>query len=242
MRASAAGAFLALNLLACSTIASAASLQVSPVNIEVQAPGAASTVTLQNLGTATVNAQVRIFKWSQTNGNDELVPTRDVVASPPAVKMVAGKKSVIRILRLSKTPLSAEEDYRLIVDEIPEAMAPGVTGVNFNVQYSIPVFFTKPGFASDIGWTARVSNGKFRLSAQNYGDRRVQISALKVIGKSGGTINFGDGLVGYVLGHASREWVVKAGSKAIAAGATVKITALGDNGPIEATAKVVAAN
>ena len=51
----------------------------------------------------------------------------------------------------------------------------------------------------------------------------------------------GDGLAGYVLGQSSKHWIVKNASKSVAAGSTIKITAQGDNGPIEATARVVAA-
>ena len=119
MRALTSGLTFTLHLLSMTAVATAGSLQVSPVNIQVQAPVAASTVTLQNLGKDRVNAQVRIFEWKQVNGKDELVPTRSVVASPPALKMAAGKKSVIRIVRTDKAPLQGEENYRLMIDEIP---------------------------------------------------------------------------------------------------------------------------
>ena len=232
----------ALKMVAFASLASAASLQVSPVNIEVQAPGAASTVTLLNLGKDVINPQVRVFKWSQSNGKDELTPTRDVVASPPAVKMTAGKKSVIRIVRTNKTPITGEEDYRLVVDEIPAAPKAGATGVDFAVRYSIPVFFTTMVIESNIGWKATIDKSGLRLQAKNDGDRRVKVSALQVSSKSGASINFGDGLVGYVLGHSTRQWTVKAGSKSITPGTIVNITAQSDNGPIKATAMVLRAN
>ena len=81
----------ALTLVPAS--ADAASLQIMPVNIDVPAPGAASKVTITNAGGEGANIQIRVFKWVQTNGKDELVETRDVVASPPAVKLGAGKKA-----------------------------------------------------------------------------------------------------------------------------------------------------
>jgi fimbrial chaperone protein len=143
MRSWISGLLAAVAISASSAVASASSLQVSPVNIEVPAPGAASTVTLNNDGGDTINAQIRIFKWIQKNGKDELVPTRDVVASPPAVKLVAGKKSVIRIVRMIKSPAVTEESYRLIVDEVPKPPKAQQAGVGFTVRYSIPVFFRR---------------------------------------------------------------------------------------------------
>ena len=49
-------------------IADASSLQITPVNIEVPAPGAASKVTLANAGSEQLSAQIRVFKWVQKNG------------------------------------------------------------------------------------------------------------------------------------------------------------------------------
>lgn len=214
----------------------ASSLQITPVNIEVPAPGAASKVTLTNGGAEALNAQVRIFKWVQKNGRDELVETRDVVASPPALKLGPGKKSVIRVVRVSKAPADAEESYRLMVDEVPSKPKSGQTAVGFAIRYSLPVFFSKPGEEADLGWSASVSKGQLVLKAANAGGRHVRLAGLKVMGANGKAVSFGNGLSGYVLGQSSRVWTAK--SKAIAPGATIKIVAQGDKGPIEATATV----
>jgi len=242
MRSWISGLLAASAIIAAPVVASASSLQITPINIEVPAPGAASTVTLNNPGADTVNAQIRIFKWVQSDGEDELIPTRDVVASPPAVKLAPGKKSVIRVVRLAKTPAATEETYRLIVDELPKPVKAGQAGVGFSVRYSIPVFFSKSGDDADLSWQAMVVKGQLVLKAENSGGRRVRLASLVVANGAGKTVKIGEGLAGYVLGQSSKQWTVKGASKTIAAGGTIKITAQGDNGPIEATAKVVAAN
>jgi fimbrial chaperone protein len=212
-----------------------------PINVEVPAPGAASTVTVENPGTDNVNAQIRIFKWIQKDGKDEMVPTREVVASPPAVKLKPGKKTVVRIVRMSKSPAVGEETYRLIIDEVPKPPKIGQAGVGFSVRYSIPVFFTKSGEDASLSWKASLVKGQLVLQANNDGGRRTRIAALKVVNSAGKTIKISDGLAGYVLGQSSKRWIVKGGN-ALAAGGKIKIIAQGDNGPIEATARVVAAN
>jgi fimbrial chaperone protein len=240
MRSWISALLVASALVAVPASAEASSLQITPVNIEVPAPGAASKVTIGNGGSEQLNAQIRVFKWVQKNGKDELVETREVVASPPAVKLGPGKKSVIRVVRMSKSPAKTEESYRLIVDEIPAPPKPGQAGVGFAIRYSVPVFFSKPGEDIDLSWNASVDNGKLVLKAANAGGRHIRLAALKVIGKDGKSVNFGNGLAGYVLGQSSKSWIAK--SKSIAPGNTIKIVAQGDNGPIEATAKVQAAN
>jgi fimbrial chaperone protein len=230
MRSWIPGLFLATSMVAAPALAFASSLQVMPVNVEVPAPGAASVVTLENPGAELVNAQIRVFKWVQTGGKDDLVPTTDVAVSPPAVKLPPGKKSVVRIVRLSKTPVQTEETYRLVVDEVPKPVKAQEAGVGFSVRYSIPVFFSKAGEDANLTWKASYAGG-----------RHVRVASLKVTG-AGKTIQVGQGLAGYVLGQSARKWLVTGAGKAIAPGSTITITAQGDNGPIQATAKVVAAN
>jgi fimbrial chaperone protein len=118
----------------------------------------------------------------------------------------------------------------------------GQAGVGFSVRYSIPVFFSKPGADADLSWQAVVVKGQFILKAENSGGRRARLASLVLVNGAGKTIHVGEGLAGYVLGQSAKQWTVKGASKTIAAGGTVKITAQGENGPIEATAKVVAAN
>jgi fimbrial chaperone protein len=227
--------------VAMPAVALASSLQVAPVNIEVPAPGAASTITLKNSGKGSVNAQVRVFKWTQVDGKDQLVPTKEVVASPPAVKLGPGKSSVVRIVRRSKTPASTEESYRLVVDEVPKAPSVAQAGVGFAMRYSVPVFFSAPDQETDLSWTARIAGGQLRIVAENGGGRRIRLADLKVV-KGGKSVSVGQGLAGYVLGESSHVWLVKGGAKLAGPGSTIKIIAKSDNGPIEATAKVVAAN
>jgi fimbrial chaperone protein len=241
MRTRIIGLLSATAIIASPFAAQAASLQVSPINVEVPAPGAASTITLSNSGTEDINAQIRVFKWMQVNGQDQLVPTKDVVASPPAMKILPDKSSVIRIVRLSKVPVGAEETYRLKVDEIPKPPRAGQAAVGFAVSYSVPVFFSNPKLETALSWKASIVKGQMKLEADNAGGRRTRIVDLGIV-KGGKTITVLPGLAGYVLGQSSKVWMVKGGAKFARVGDTIKITGKSDTGPIEATANVVAAN
>src|SRR5438270_3421697 len=112
-------AALASGLLCCSA-AHGATLQVGPALIEVLAPGAASTLTLRNNGEKPINVQVRVFRWSEENGQERLEATDDVIASPPAVTLAPKVDYVARVVRVSKQPPVGEEAYRLLVDELPD--------------------------------------------------------------------------------------------------------------------------
>lgn len=186
---------------------SAGSLQVSPVSVKIVSPATSATVTLRNQGTAPINAQVRVFHWTESDGTEQLTPTTDVVASPPMMSLQPSVDYVVRIVRTSRTPMAAGENFRILVDELPASKSANGNGVTLLMRYSIPVFFEQPS-ASDgqLAWTAALQEGKLVLSATNSGDRHVRVSALKVEAPGGKSNSFGDGLAGYVLGHATRDW------------------------------------
>ena len=129
--------------LACMT-SQAGSLEVAPVLIDVQAPAAATKLILRNVGATTLNAQVRVYRWTQVDGTDRLTETRDVVASPPLAQIPANGQQLVRIVRVAKQPPEGEESYRLLVDEISQVTRHTGVGVNFSLRYSIPVFLVTP--------------------------------------------------------------------------------------------------
>lgn len=235
MRAKFAIPSLIFAVVATTNPVSAASLQVTPVSIEIPAPGAAATVTLTNPGKTPLKAQMRVYKWSLVDGQEHLEPATDVVASPPMAALQQNTTYTVRVVRLSKTQISAEQTYRLVVDEIPDAKAAAVNSVSMAFRYSIPVFFTPPGAASaDLSWSLQHRNGKTYVSATNTGTRRVRLADLMIGNGSGKQAVIAKGLAGYVLAHSSKSWVAPNGFQT--AQSPLLIKAKGDSGPINAQA------
>ncbi len=231
-----AGALSALAILGLVSTSHATSLQVAPVLVDVPAPGAASKMTLKNVGSEQIKAQVRIFKWIQRNGKDELIPTRDVVASPPLVKISPGGTNLIRIVRVSKTPTKGEEAYRLIVDQLPDKTRKAGIAVKLQMRYSIPVFFGASTIEEPkLAWSVR-SNGS-SLSVTNQGKRHVRVSELRMKSTGGTNIGSKKGLVGYVLSNSVANFKIKLHRKA-KKGSSVLITANAQNGQIKVKSRV----
>jgi fimbrial chaperone protein len=188
--------------------AAAASISVSPIRADVMEPGSTTSFTIKNDAAKTANIQIRIFKWSLSNGSDTYAETDDVVATPPVAAIPQGASATVRIVRTSRAPVTGEESYRLVIDEIPDANRVRNLGVNVALRYTIPVFFLS-GEASQprVTWTVRSEKGKRMLVATNTGDKHLRISALKV-----GSTTIVPGLAGYVLGHSSKKWQLPGGA------------------------------
>jgi fimbrial chaperone protein len=217
------------------TMAEAASIHVRPIGIELQAPAAASVLTLTNKGRDLVTAQVRVFRWKQSGGKDILEPTRDVVASPPILRMRPGRENVIRVVRVSKRPVKGEESYRLIIDQIPDRRRKGV-GVVFAMRYSIPVFFhDRAATPPRVSWRATRKGRTLVLTARNTGARHERITKLKVVTGKGKSLVISKGLAGYVLGNSTRVWRVKT---RVPMTGVITVKGLGINGPFSRKVRI----
>jgi fimbrial chaperone protein len=220
----------------------AASLQVSPVTVEVPAPGVAAVLKLRNEGAAPIHAQLRVFRWSQANGEEKLEPTEDVVASPPMASLAAKADYTVRLVRVTKQPISAEETYRLLIDELPDPRAQRSRTITMVLRYSIPVFFlSQDATAAKLAWSIEQRNGRATVSVTNTGARHARISALQLHGGNGSVVSFGSGLTGYALGGSTMRWSVPPNAPRLDGASPVVITGNADTGPINASASVRAA-
>ncbi|MGX9147799.1 fimbrial biogenesis chaperone [Mesorhizobium sp. 128a] len=222
-------------LLAGSVLSEAASLRVAPTNLELLAPDSASVLNLKNDAKRPINVQVRVFRWTQEGGAERLEPTNAVVASPPATTLGPGADYVVRIVRVSKTPVAAEESYRVIVDELPDPSLKKAGTVNLVLRYSVPVFFRNPdASAPKVSWSLSRHGGALVLTARNSGDSRLRISDLKLT-QGGRRLSSRRGLVGYVLGGATMQWPIPGKSPSNGA---VALSAESDFGPFDADVAV----
>lgn len=225
--------------LAAASAAGAASLRVSPVTIQLEAPASAARLTLANPGDDATQIQVRVFRWTQVDGEDRLERASGLVASPPATEIQGGGESLVRIIRVAESPVAREESYRVLVDQLPE---PGVrrgASLDILMRYSIPVFVS-PGDQAppEIAWSATRAGDALILTATNTGGRRVKLTALGLDGDGAGAPIRQDGLVGYVLAGGLRSWSYKVPGGAFQPGTTLHISATGDNGDFSATTRI----
>jgi fimbrial chaperone protein len=124
-------------------VAQAASLRVAPISLDLPSGTSASVVRVWNDDSAPVQVQIRVFKWTQRNGQDVLEPTRDVVASPPMTQLAPGTENLIRVVRTSTTPVNGRESYRLLIDQLPDPGQARPGTVSVLVRHAIPLYFAE---------------------------------------------------------------------------------------------------
>jgi fimbrial chaperone protein len=201
---------LAGNLLGLALAAQAASakghLQARPTMLELPPGAAAGRMTLANTGDEPVAAQVRVYAWIQKDGSDVLVPTTDVVLSPPIANVPAGGEQLVRIVRQGKKADQRDLSYRVVVDELPGKTKSGDAAVGILMRYVLPLFVrsAEAGDAALSCGLVRAQAGA-SLECTNSGGRAAQLGASRLKG-NGKTYELTAGLYGYVLPGSQRRW------------------------------------
>ncbi len=216
----------------------AASLQVAPTSLQLSARQNAEALWISNSGTAPVDVQARVFRWTQRDGRDELEPTTDLVISPPMQALAAGQQQLIRVVRADPQPPAGQQAYRVIVDEVP-TLDPNRQGMQFVLRYSLPVFVQPEGKAPDTPELQAAlltqPDGTLALEVRNLGANYAQLADL-AMGTPERPQVFKPGLVGYVLSGQTMRWPLEI-TAARLGGATLsaKINGASQATPLPAT-------
>lgn len=219
-------------LLAIFSMASgtalASGLQVSPISLSLQARQNAEALWLSNTGDGIVHAQVRVYRWTQHDGEEQLTPSRGLVVSPPMLQIGIGDRQLIRVIRAGVPPsgaTAAEDAYRVSVDELP-IDTQGKKGLQFVLHYSVPVF-VEPADAAEVApqlqWSLRHDGNHAVLQVANTGTGHAQLAQVSYLGDGGHRIEISGGLLGYVLPGATMHWTLKQPMTAFADGGTFEV-------------------
>jgi fimbrial chaperone protein len=176
-------AFLVLLAAAIALPVSAASFSVTPVRIYMRPQDRAVAVTIANESNVPVVLQADIYNWTQTaDGTDELALTEDLVLSPPIIKLGARARQVVRLARLKPPDASRQLTYRLIMREVPEAMAPKDTvQVAIALALSMPVFITPAPATRKVTCSAsRGDESMLNVGCANTGSAYAQVREVLV--------------------------------------------------------------
>jgi fimbrial chaperone protein len=198
----------------------AAEFSVAPVRIFMTAKDRAVAITVTNEGDEEVVMQADLYTWKQKpGGEDELTLTEDMILSPPILKLAPKTRQVVRLARLGAAPTAAQQTYRMIVREIPEARpASKELKLQIALAFSLPVFITAPGAQRDLLCVAsRVTADTISAECENRGSAYAQAREFALLAENGERIA-GRDTGGYILPAVKRSFEIKREGARIPAG------------------------
>ncbi|MEP7155538.1 MAG: fimbria/pilus periplasmic chaperone [Betaproteobacteria bacterium] len=223
---------LGVAVISCfSGMATAGVFSVTPVRIHMLPKDRAVAVTITNDGDAPVALQADLFVWSQkADGTDELTLTEDLILAPPIIKLAPKAKQVVRLALLKPADASKQLTYRMIMREIPEAVAQK-SGIQLPIALalSMPVFITPPPAIRSIACTAaRDAAQGVQVSCANSGSAYAQVREIQLKRGEKTEARFEGGV--YVLPGAQKSMSLKpeTAGQSLAAGAARLVVSFDD--------------
>ncbi len=119
-----------------------ASVEVSPIRIELTRAASNALVALVNTGTEEARFELRLVSWKQDGtGQLQLDNTSDVSVYPPLLVLKPGERRNARVAVMPSVFGPVERTYRLLAQELPRAPKAGAGAqVQVLTRLSIPIF------------------------------------------------------------------------------------------------------
>lgn len=213
----------------------AGSIAVNPIRVTLHATQTTSALVVRNSGAEASVVQLQIVSWSQQDGKDVYVPTKDLLATPPIFTVPAGGSQTVRVGLRRRADAHSEGTYRLILQEVPPPPKPEFRGLQVALRLSVPVFVA-PAVApsSTLTWHAELtSQGDLKIAAVNTGNTHVQVIRFKLASDGTELAPTTPAGSAYVLPGQRREWNMRFTS-APSAGTKVRVDAQTDAGDMQA--------
>jgi len=200
-----ASGLAAIMWAAWSAPASAGTLQVNPVLVEINADRRTASVTVRNEEAVPVTIRAYALAWNQADGQDNYEETGEVIVSPPVATIAPGASQLVRVgLR---APANGARAYRLVIEEVPEANPGG--GIRVALRLNLPLYVqTAPGDVAQLRWSAqRHPDGGWSFEATNSGTGYARLGPDAARAATG--VRFDDNVhFGTVLPGSTRRWRV----------------------------------
>ncbi|ADI90302.1 molecular chaperone [Acinetobacter oleivorans] len=170
-------------LLFLPSMLNAASIRLSPVSVEILSDQSASSISLYNQSNESSDLQVRVFEWRQNAGQDQLIPTDEIAVSPPFLKLQPNDSYNLRVVRINPVPVSGEQTYRIIIDELPKPIDNRKVdqGVNVLLRSSLPLFVVNKDAITKLTWSIQQEQNNSSLIINNVGNRHALLSNLTLV-------------------------------------------------------------
>ncbi len=182
----------------------AAAMDVAPTTLELK-PGAVELFYAANHGPAPITVQIEAFDWSQSQGDDTLTPSAQLIASPPMATIAPGARQLIRVMA-PPADGAAEGTYRLMVSQLADDAPVEGNAVRILLRFGVPVFAGSGADTPQLDWSATPRDGRLDLAVHNSGTHAVKLTAPYLASGATPVKTLGDGSFVYVLPGATRHF------------------------------------
>lgn len=169
--------FLALLAAPAGAWASTAggAFEVAPLRMEFTADQQAAQMQLRNVLDQDSAVQVRVFTWTQAQGEDHYAPSDDFSVTPSIVQIGAHTTQLFHVVRRDGFTVGTEYRYRIVIDQLPVGPQQSAPMATTRLQITLPLFVGSESVAP-AAISARIAGRSLLLT--NAGGRAAQAARL----------------------------------------------------------------
>lgn len=185
-------------------------LEISPVLVDLSSARPSAVVTVRNAGKGPMRYQVKGLRWSEDrDGKSTLTPAEDLSIFPPLFQLAPGASRKVRV-GATVPPEAIERSWRLMVEELPDAVATDGHQIRIRTRFAIPVFLAPPRPEVKCDVALRADDARLELVVTNRGSTRVKPLSTRVelFPAQGPKLRDLDVAPWYVLAGGERAWKV----------------------------------
>lgn len=210
-------------------------LSVAPVQLSLTGVTRSVSTVVSNPGPNPVTVQVRLYSWTMRGDEEVYAPATDAGFSPPLFRLAPNASQSVRVVA-KVPPGPIERSYRLIVDQLPLADAPGQ--LQLPVRMVLPVFVEPAPTVSrtlNLEWSARQDPQTKQVTIKVINQGAVHVRVVDLSVQDGArSVVVAAGLAGYALAGQERAW----GYPSASTTATLTIVAHDGARPVRVTVPV----
>lgn len=239
MRSRLFSSFLVVLLPAFADLAMAGSFSISPTRLELAPGQRAAVVTIRNADSVPLTVQTQLVSWSQAEGEDVYVDTREILATPPVFTIPPNGEQVVRVALRTPPGATNEQAYRVFFQEVPQEAKADVNTLNIALRVGIPLFVvSKEKAAGKLEWKLLSrEDGKLQVEASNIGNAHVQVTGFE-LSLTGTSERLPVEGMRYVLPGSRVSWTVDPPANLASAPASAWVIGTSDQGAFDAQAAI----
>ncbi len=185
-------------------LSTAGDFSVSPVHVHLSAQHRIATLLITNRQDIPLSVQASVRPWGEEGKESGSAPSTDLIVSPPLFQIAPHEQQILRIGWMTGFPQKSEQDFHLVLHEIPPATKPGFMGLQLVLRMILPVFVApidqhaKAHLLATVHWASK--DGAF-VSVKNVG--RIHAIVTRWTIKQGDHPILSHNILDYVLPNSS---------------------------------------
>lgn len=186
----------------------ASSIRVTPVRLQLLENQKITSFEITNEADEPLTAQLHVVKWTQHEGKDVHEKTKDILITPPIVKIAPHETQLVRVGLLIPRDPKKGGTYRVVINEVQEPSDVPFQGIKTILEIRVPLLVSPliPSLPSAVVSAHHSDKKEIKVKLLNKGLSHLVLHTI-ILKKEGEEKPLVEKTIyDYVIPFQSKEW------------------------------------